>query len=263
MVDPTDTMGRVPSLGPLPLPRIGSAVRAVRMGAALAAIPTAATAGASVAVLFGKRAGFDAALPAWLDWYMATSGVTVEVVDGREHLKKPRPAIFIFNHKNNWDSMVTASLVRTRFTGVGKKELEKDPLMGTFGRLMDICFIDRSGKLSAAEQLRPIEDLARKGLSIIMAPEGTRSKDGELGSFKKGAFRISMGTGLPIVPIVIRNSEVLGGASSKMMGSGRVYVKVLPAVTTEDWDLKHLSKRVDEVRSSYVDTLKSWPARSK
>lgn len=255
----------MPFIGPLPVPsarQFGAAVRAARMGAALAAIPTATAAGASVGLLRGKRAGFDAALPAWLDWYLATAGVTVDVISGRLHLDRPRPAVFMFNHKNNWDSMVTASLVRTRFTGVAKKELEKDPLMGTFGRLMDICFIDRSGKVPPAEQLRAVEDLARKGLSVIIAPEGTRSKDGKLAPFKKGGFRIAMATGLPIVPIVIRNSEVLGDPGSKMIGSGRVEVVVADPVNVEDWTLEDLDKRIGEVRSVYVDTLAAWPART-
>jgi putative phosphoserine phosphatase/1-acylglycerol-3-phosphate O-acyltransferase len=253
----------MPSLGPLPVPRqVASAVKVARMGVAVAAIPTATGVGAAVAALRqSKRDGFDAVLPAWLDWYLATGGVSVEVVAGKEHLKAPRPAVFIFNHKNNWDPMVLASLVRTRFTGVAKKELEKDPIMGTFGRLLDIAFVDRSGRLSAAEQLKSVEALGRKGLSIIVSPEGTRSKTGDLGPFKKGAFRIAMATGLPIIPVVFRNSEVLGSSSSKVMGSGHVEVRVMPPVHTDDWTLEDLDKRIDEVRNSYVDTMAHWPGR--
>ncbi|MDQ6783739.1 MAG: 1-acyl-sn-glycerol-3-phosphate acyltransferase [Actinomycetota bacterium] len=248
------------SIGPIPVPTPGQTLRMARMSAALAALPSATAVGVAVAALRGdKRSGVDAVLPPWLDWYLATGGVTVEVVAGRAHLRKPRPAVFVWNHKNNWDSMVTASLVRTRFTGVAKKELQKVPLMGTFGRFMDLCFIDRSGKLSAAEQLREVEDLARKGLSVLVAPEGTRSADGSLGPFKKGAFRIALATGLPIVPIVIRNAEVLGDSSSKMMGSGHIQVVVLPPVSPDDWSRADLPKRIEEVRSSFVDTLADWP----
>ncbi|MDQ2726987.1 MAG: 1-acyl-sn-glycerol-3-phosphate acyltransferase [Actinomycetota bacterium] len=252
----------VPSIGPIPIVTPGQTMRAARMGAALAAIPSATAAGATVAVLRGrKRAGFDAALPAWLDWYLATGGVSVEVVTGRQHLRTPRPAVFVWNHRNNWDSMITASLVRTSFTAIAKKELEKDPLMGTFGRFMDICFVDRSGKAPASQQLRPIEDLARKGLSVLVAPEGTRSEDGSLGPFKKGAFRVAMATGLPIVPIVIRNAEVLGSSSSKMMGSGHVEVAVLPPAATDDWTHEDLPEHIDAVRTSFLDTLADWPGR--
>ena len=68
-----------------------------------------------------------------------------------------------------------------------------------------------------------MEVLVRKGLSVIIAPEGTRSADGELGPFKKGAFRIAMATGLPIVPIVVRNAEMIGdrGCTRDAAGHGR------------------------------------------
>lgn len=232
------------------------------MGAAVAAIPPATGVGATVAALrLSIRDGFDATLPTWLDWFLASAGVTVEVVAGKEHLKAPRPAVFIFNHKNNWDPMCLASLVRTRFTGVAKKELERDPILGTFGRLLDIAFVDRSGKVSAADQLKGVEELGRKGLSIIVSPEGTRSKTGELGPFKKGAFRIAMATGLPVIPVVFRNSEVLGDADSKTMGSGHVEVRVLPPVYTDGWTLEDLDQRIEEVRDSFVDTLAHWPGR--
>lgn len=238
---------------------LSSATRLTRFGVALAALPTATTVGTAVALGRGKRAGFDAALPAFIDWWLATAGVTVAVVTGREHLVTPRPAVFIFNHKNNWDSIITASLVRTRFTGVAKKELEKDPLMGTFGRLMDLCFVDRSGQMSAAEQLKPVQALAAKGLSVVVSPEGTRSPTGELGPFKKGAFRIAMATGLPVIPIVIRNSEILGDHESKLMGSGRVEAAVLPPVHVDDWSLEDIDGHIADVRQDYVDALADWP----
>lgn len=243
----------------MPSLSLSSATRLTRFGVALAALPTATTVGTAIALGRGKRAGFDAALPRFVDWWLTTAGVRVVVVSGREHLDAPRPAVFIFNHKNNWDSIVTASLVRTHFTGVAKKELEKDPLMGTFGRLMDLCFVDRSGQLSAAEQLKPVQALAAKGLSVVVSPEGTRSPTGELGQFKKGAFRIAMATGLPVIPIVIRNSEVLGDQHSKLMGSGRVETAVLAPIKVDDWKVDELDGLVAGVREQYVDALEDWP----
>jgi putative phosphoserine phosphatase/1-acylglycerol-3-phosphate O-acyltransferase len=231
-----------------------------RNAAGILGIVPAAVAGTAIGTIRGKRAGFDATLPLWLDWYLASTGVKVEVVSGQGHLEAPRPAVFVFNHKNNWDSFVVGSLVRTNFTAVAKKELERDPIFGTFGRLLDLAFVDRSGAVSPAEQLRDIENLARKGLSIIVAPEGTRSEDGNLGPFKKGAFRIAMATGLPVVPIVVRNAEVLGAHDSKFMGSGCVEVAVLPPIPVTDWTLESLEHHIGEVRARFVDTLRRWPA---
>ena len=76
---------------------------------------------------------------------------------------------------------------------------------------MDVAFIDRSDPAEAVAALKPLEDLARKGLSVMVAPEGTRLDTRQVGPFKKGAFRIAMAAGLPIVPIVIRNAEVIAG----------------------------------------------------
>jgi len=92
---------------------------------------------------------------------------------GRENLTAQRPAVFIFNHRNQADPMIAGRLVSDNFTSVGKKELEKDPLMGTIGKMMDAAFIDRDDPKSAVESLHKIEELARKGLSILIAPEGT------------------------------------------------------------------------------------------
>ena len=129
---------------------------------------------------------------------------------GKENLTAQRPAVFIFNHRNNFDPIITAALVRDNFTGVGKKELESDPIAGTLGKLLDAAFIDRDDTKSAVQALKSVEDLARKGLSIVMAPEGTRLDTTSVGKFKKGPFRIAMSAGIPIVPVIIRNAETIG-----------------------------------------------------
>src|SRR5205085_2426242 len=84
----------------------------------------------------------------------------------------PRPVVFLFNHRNNFDIFVVAALVKDNWTGIAKKELETNPLVGPLGKLMDAAFIDRADTASAVAALAPIEEAARKGLSIVVAPEG-------------------------------------------------------------------------------------------
>jgi putative phosphoserine phosphatase/1-acylglycerol-3-phosphate O-acyltransferase len=235
-------------------------VLVARNVAGLLGIVPATVAGTAIGTVRGRRAGFDAALPRWLDWYLATAGVRVRVTSGAEHLIAPRPAVFVFNHKNNWDSFVVASIVRTSFTALAKKELERDPLFGTFGRWMELAFVDRSGTLSPAEQLEDVEALARGGLSVIVAPEGTRSTDGSLGPFKRGAFHIARATGLPVIPVVVRNAEVLGAPDSKVMGSGHVEVAVLPPIDTSSWSVETIGDHAARVRDAFQQTLAAWPA---
>jgi putative phosphoserine phosphatase/1-acylglycerol-3-phosphate O-acyltransferase len=125
---------------------------------------------------------------------------------------------------------------------------------------MDAAFIDRADTASAVAALAPIEEAARKGLSIVVAPEGTRLDTQSVGPFKKGAFRIAMAAGLPVVPIVIRNSDSVAGRNSTTLNPGTVDVVVLPPVSAADWTTRDLQERIEEIRMAYVNLLAEWPA---
>jgi len=155
--------------------------------------------------------------------------------------------------------MIAGALVSDNFTSVGKKELENDPIVGTMGKIMDAAFIDRDDPKKAVEGLKKVEELARKGLSILIAPEGTRLDTTEVGPFKKGPFRIAMSAGIPIVPIVIRNAEVIAARDSSTFNPGTVDVVVYPPIPIDDWTHDNLTDRIAEVRQLYLDTLMDWP----
>jgi putative phosphoserine phosphatase / 1-acylglycerol-3-phosphate O-acyltransferase len=192
---------------------------------------------------------------------LTATGVNIQLL-GKDNLTAKRPAVFIFNHRNQVDPFIAGRLVETNFTSVGKKELEKDPIAGTIGKVMDAAFIDRDNPKAAVESLKKIEELARKGLSILIAPEGTRLDTTEVGPFKKGPFRIAMSAGIPVVPIVIRNAEVIASRDSTTFNPGTVDVVVYPPISTDDWTVENLSDRIEEVRQLYLDTLKDWPHES-
>ncbi|KZS66546.1 phosphatase [Mycobacterium kansasii] len=189
---------------------------------------------------------------------LATSGVHLNVI-GKENLTAQRPAVFIFNHRNQVDPVIAGALVRDNWVGVGKKELQNDPIMGTLGKLLDGVFVDRDDPVAAVETLHTVEDRARNGLSIVIAPEGTRLDTTEVGPFKKGPFRIAMAAGIPIVPIVIRNAEIVASRNSTTINPGTVDVAVFPPIPVDDWSLDTLPDRIAEVRQLYLDTLKNWP----
>ena len=189
---------------------------------------------------------------------LMTTGVNLNVL-GEENLTAQRPAVFIFNHRNQVDPMIAGRLVSDNFTSVGKKELENDPIVGTMGKIMDAAFIDRDDPKKAIEGLKKVEELARKGLSILIAPEGTRLDTTEVGPFKKGPFRIAMSAGIPIVPIVIRNAEVIAARDSSTFNPGTVDVVVYPPIPVDDWTHDNLPDRIAEVRQLYLDTLGNWP----
>jgi putative phosphoserine phosphatase / 1-acylglycerol-3-phosphate O-acyltransferase len=205
-----------------------------------------------------RRRGVNFFTSNWTRLVLALPGIDLNVL-GKENLTAQRPAVFIFNHRNQADPLIAGRLIGTDFTTVGKKELENDPLMGTIGKVMDAAFIDRDDPKAAVEGLRKVEELAGKGLSILIAPEGTRLDTTEVGPFKKGAFRIAMSAGIPIVPIVIRNAEVVAARDASTFNAGTVDVAVYPPIPVDDWTVDNLSERIEEVRKIYLDTLKAWP----
>jgi putative phosphoserine phosphatase/1-acylglycerol-3-phosphate O-acyltransferase len=205
-----------------------------------------------------RRTGVNFFTASWTRLLMASIGIDLNVV-GEENLTAKRPAVFLFNHRNQADPFIAARLISDNFTSVGKKELEKDPLMGTIGKVLDAAFIDREDPKAAVESLRKIEELARKGISVLIAPEGTRLDTTEVGPFKKGPFRIAMAAGVPLVPIVIRNAEVIAERNSSTFNPGTVDIAVFPPIPTDDWTTDNLNERIAEVRQLYLDTLKDWP----
>ncbi|AEF35424.1 MULTISPECIES: HAD-IB family hydrolase/lysophospholipid acyltransferase family protein [Mycobacteriaceae] len=189
---------------------------------------------------------------------LSLNGVRLNVI-GKENLTANRPAVFIFNHRNQVDPVITASLVRDNWVSVGKRELERDPIAGPLGKLTEMVFIDRDDAASAVESLHEVEERAKRGLSVVIAPEGTRVDTTGVGPFKKGPFRIAMAAGIPIVPIVIRNAEVVAARDSMTANPGTVDVAVFPAISVEDWTVDNLADRIAEIRQLYLDTLADWP----
>lgn len=236
-----------------------SPVAQLRTLASLATIPTVAAGAIGLGLLTrNKRVGVNFFTSNWSKLLMLTTGIELNVL-GEENLTAQRPAVFLFNHRNQADPMIAGRLVGVDFTSVGKKELEKNLLMGPLGKVMDAAFIDRDDTQSAVEGLRKVEELARKGLSIMIAPEGTRLDTTEVGPFKKGPFRIAMAAGIPIVPIVIRNAEVIAARDSSTFNAGKVDVAVFPPIPIDGWTHDNLTERIAEVRQLYLDTLLDWP----
>jgi HAD superfamily hydrolase (TIGR01490 family) len=211
--------------------------------------------------LFGsgtRRDAVDLGLTFGGELGTALGGVTLDVRGG-EHLAT-RPAVFLFNHQSQLDVLILAKLLRTGFSGVAKKEAARIPGFGLAFRLADVAFVDRGDTGSARASLEPAVERLREGVSLVVAPEGTRSATPALGPFKKGAFHIAMQAGVPIVPIVIRNAGELMWRGASTLREGTVQITVLPPVDTAGWTADDLDERVQDVRDRYLDTLARWGA---
>jgi putative phosphoserine phosphatase / 1-acylglycerol-3-phosphate O-acyltransferase len=231
----------------------------VRTLAGIGSLVPVAVGAAGIGLLTGsKRRGVNFLTAHWPQLLLSLNGVTLNVL-GEENLTARRPAVFIFNHRNNFDAAMTAALVGKNWTGVAKKELQSDPVVGTIGKLLDTAFIDRDDPQSAVQSLHKIEELAARGLSVIVSPEGTRVDGAEAGAFKKGPFRIAMAAGIPIVPIVIRNAERVAARDANTLNPGTVDIAVFPPISTDGWTTRTLARRIASIRQLYIDTLAHWP----
>ncbi len=188
------------------------------------------------------------------DAALALAGIRVEV-SGEEHLWSRRPAVFLFNHQSALDVLIVGKLVRRDVTALAKKEAAKDPIFAPIGKLIDVAYVDRGNREQTTAAIAPVLDRLAAGISVAIAPEGTRSATPRLGPFKKGAFHIALQARVPLVPIVIRNAGDLLWKGSYIARPGTLHVVVLPPVSTEDWTLVDLPTRIADVRQQFLDVL--------
>lgn len=194
----------------------------------------------------------------WGELGTALAGLEVRV-RGEENLWSRRPAVFIFNHQSAIDMLVICKLLRRDFVGIGKQELKRNPLFGPMMALAGTVFIDRFHHEKAIQALRPAIDALRHGLSLAIAPEGTRSTTPHPGPFKKGAFFMAMEAGVPVVPIVLRNTLDALPKNWIVVRPTTIDVDVLPPIETTDWTRDELDRRITEIRAMYTDTLNTPP----
>lgn len=230
-----------------------------RTAAGLAGMFGGFTTGAALGAVTGsRREAVDLGTTLAGELGSVLAGVRLDV-RGAEHLAT-RPAVFLFNHQSQLDVLILAKLLRGGFTGVAKKELAHSPGFGLMFRLADVAFVDRHDTAQARKALEPAVQKLRHGISLAIAPEGTRSATPALGPFKKGAFHVAMQAGVPIVPIVIRNAGELMWRGATTIRAGTVQIAVLPPVLTTDWVAEELDTHVHQVRGQYLTTLANWPA---
>jgi 1-acyl-sn-glycerol-3-phosphate acyltransferase len=135
------------------------------------------------------------------------SGVRV-VLENEERIDPERAQILVANHQSWFDVLALAGFLPGGYRFVAKKEIEKAPLFGPSLRRCGHIYIDREDRAKALESLaRAREILEKERPTVIMFPEGTRSRDGVLQRFKKGAFVLGIQTGVEVVPAAIIGSR--------------------------------------------------------
>jgi 1-acyl-sn-glycerol-3-phosphate acyltransferase len=187
--------------------------------------------------------------------WLLLSGVKVSV-SGLEHLDERQPYVFISNHRSYLDTAALFYYTGRRIGILAKKELLKVPILGYGMGYVNIMAIDRRSRESAIRTVQAATSRIHSGISFGVFAEGTRARPGEFLPFKKGAFYMAMEAGVPIVPVAMKNTDVLMGKGTGEAQPGTMEMVLLPPVETRglstDEDVKRL---IDKVHDSIAVEL--------
>jgi 1-acyl-sn-glycerol-3-phosphate acyltransferase len=143
-------------------------------------------------------------------------------VEGQDRVPPGRAYVYMSNHQSHLDiPMLYATLPSPTIRMLGKKELFEIPVWGQGLRAAEFIEVDRSNHARAVKSIEAAARLVRDGVSIYLAPEGTRSKDGRIGRLKKGGFHLAIGTGAPIVPVAISGTGRILPPGARSMRTGQ------------------------------------------
>lgn len=122
-------------------------------------------------------------------------------VTGQENIRKGQSYVFVSNHQSFLDVFAIYGWLPANFKWLMKKELRRIPFVGFACKVAGHIFVDRANPVAAFRSIKEIEAELQNGVSTVIFPEGTRTKTGEMGRFKRGAFQVALDLHLPIIPI--------------------------------------------------------------
>ena len=189
--------------------------------------------------------------------WLRLSGVSVRV-SGLELLDPRQAYVFVANHRSYLDTATLFVYTGRRIGLLAKKELLKVPILGVGMGFVNVMAIDRSNRERAIQTADAAAKRIQSGVSFGVFVEGTRAKPGELLPFKKGAFYMARQAGVPVVPIAIKNSDMLMGKGTGEAKSGTIDMVIMPPVSTAGVESdKDMVALISMVRTSIANELQT------
>ncbi|WP_444998124.1 lysophospholipid acyltransferase family protein [Aliikangiella sp. IMCC44359] len=183
--------------------------------------------------------------------------VKVTVV-GQDNMpdKESRPIIVMCNHSSLYDIPVSIVALQTSLRMLAKKELFKIPVFSSALRLGEFLSIDRENREQSIKDLKRAKDKMLDGIILWVAPEGTRSKNGLLASFKRGGFHVALDTKALIVPLVIKDiHKVQAGTDLTLYLGQEVEVEVCAPIDAAEYSVDTRRELVEKVRNTMLVAL--------
>jgi 1-acyl-sn-glycerol-3-phosphate acyltransferase len=191
----------------------------------------------------------------WAQSLLIVSGVRVHV-EGMEYVDPRRSYVIASNHLSYMDTPVVLANVPVRFRFLAKRGLFKIPFLGThLGQAGHIPVTRDDPRASVKTMQVAAEAIQKRGTSLLIFPEGGRSHDGRLGSFKEGAAYIAIRAGVPILPAAIIGTQKVLPFGSGTPRPGCVTLKIMPPIATEGHSLKERRQLTEHVHELIEQAL--------
>lgn len=191
---------------------------------------------------------------AWANAILFVSGVRVTVT-GVSHIDPDKSYIYMPNHQGNFDIPVLLGRLPVQFRWLAKEEVFRIPIMGRGMRACGYISIDRSDRQSAFKSLERAVETIRDGTSVVIFPEGTRSVDGKLKSFKKGGFVIAADAGVPIVPVAIHDTWEIMPKKRFLIKPRDVLLEIRAPVDTTGYSRETKNELMEKIRRIIKERL--------
>ncbi len=198
----------------------------------------------------------------WGSFYFYTNPGWRRSFEGKENIEWDKTYVLVANHQSYWDILVLYGLYRP-FKFVSKESIFKMPFIGFNMILNQYVKIKRGDMKSIKEMMATCRAWLNQGSSILLFPEGTRSEDGELQTFRDGAFRLAIDCNVPVVPIVIEGTyKILNKRTTRIRFQSDIRVRVLPPVTPEQFDRSSgkMRNHVHQLIKDNLDEMRGRPA---
>jgi 1-acyl-sn-glycerol-3-phosphate acyltransferase len=191
----------------------------------------------------------------WSRAVLAFAGVKV-TVEWRGQLLKNQAYVFMANHLSTVDIWALYVALPVRVRMIAKKQLAGIPLFGWAMWAGRFIFVDRANAIAARRSIEEAKRRIQGGDSVLIFPEGTRSRDGKLGPFKKGGFHLAIDSGVSVVPIALHGTRALMPRSSLLLRPGTVHItfgEPVPTTGLTDADRHALLERVRTTIGKMLD----------
>ncbi len=180
-------------------------------------------------------------------------------VEGLSAIDLEPPYIYMANHQSNFDIPVLLGHLTVQFRWLAKIELFKIPIFGHAMRKAGYISIDRSDRQAAIESLTTAAEQIKNGVSVLIFPEGTRSRDGKIRPFKKGGFVMAIDSGIPIVPVSISGTHAIMTKGKLRINPGHVRMRILKPVATSAYTRETKEALMEHVRGIICDNFETNP----